>query len=321
MRFLTGAAAVLAAFGSAPLRAQDPPAGARFPRVQVVPLPDREFSFQRDGREVLRYLAGPSHPKPFFFPVLGPCGRPVTRIGHPRDPEGHGHHLSLWIGHQDVAGHNFWETRKSPARIVHDRVERLDDGEAGVLDLRALWIDGENRPVLADRREWTFRPLPGTEGPSGFGEFFLDLRLTLEPPSGGGRAVLGKTNFGLLAVRVARTMGVRDGGGRITNSEGKVNEKEVLWRPARWCDYSGPAAPGGVVNGITLFDHPANPRHPASFHVRDDGWMGAQVTREEPLEVTREAPLVLRYRLWIHDGPCDRTRTEALWKAWAEEGR
>lgn len=315
MDFARGvAAALLAASSLAPAPSQD-----RFPRVQVVPQPDHEFSFQLDGREVLRYLAGPSHPKPFFFPVIGPSGRPVTRIGHPRDPHGHGHHLSLWIGHQDVEGNNFWEIHKSPARIVHERVERIDDGDAGSLDLRARWIDGEKRPVLFDRRVWTFRPLLGTVGPNGFGEFFLDLVLTLEPA--GERAVLGKTNFGLVAVRVARTMGVRDGGGRIVNGEGKVDEKEVLWQRARWCDYSGPAAPGGVVNGIALFDHPANPRHPASFHVRNDGWMGAQVTREEALEIRKGEPLVLRYRFWVHDGPCDRPKTDSLWKAWAEEGR
>ena len=316
MRFLCGltGACVLAA-ALAPGAAQDAPP---FPRVEVIPCPEQEFSFRLDGREVLRYLAGPAHPKPYFFPVVGPCGRPVTRISHPRDPHSHGHHLSLWIGHQDAGGGNFWEHTRSPARIVHDRVEKIEDGDAGSLAIRARWLDGEKAPLLLDRRVWTFRPLFETAGPAGFGEFFLDLHLTLEPA--GDRQVLGKTNFGLLAVRVARTMGVHDGGGRITDSEGRSGEKEILWQRARWCDYSGPAAPGGVVNGIALFDHTKNPRHPATFHVRGDGWMGAQVTREEALEVTKDRPLVLRYRFWVHAGACDPARTEALWKAWAEGG-
>ncbi len=95
-------------------------------------------------------------------------------------------------------------------------------------------------------------PLYETIGPGGFGEFFLDLGLAPAVET----VRLGKTNFGLLAVRVAKTMGVSDGGGKIVDSEGRVGEKEILWRRARWCDYSGPAAPGGVVNGIALFDHP-----------------------------------------------------------------
>jgi hypothetical protein len=306
-------AAVALAFAWAAGGGQEVP---RFPRVEVIPQPDQEFSFRLDGREVLRYLAGPSQPKPYFYPVVGPCGRPVTRITHPRDPHTHSHHLSLWIGHQDAGGNDFWEHFKSPARIVHDRVERIDDGDTGSLAIHARWLDGERKLVLLDRRVWTFSPIHDTVGPNGFGEFFLDLHLTLA--SAGGSVTLGKTNFGLLAVRVAKTMGANDGGGRITNSEGKEGEKDVLWQRARWCDTSGPAAPGGVVNGIAIFDHPKNPRHPASFHVRSDGWMGAQVTREEALDMTKETPLVLRYRLWVHAGACDPKKTDALWKRWAE---
>ena len=316
MRYRRGAAGILLLLAACAGRtAQDAP---RFPRVEVIPQPDQAFSFQLDGREVLRYLAGPSHPKPYFFPVVGPCGRPVTRISHPGDPHSHGHHLSLWIGHQDAGGNNFWEHLRSPARIVHDRVEKIGDGDAGTLAIHARWLDGEKKPLLLDRRVWTFSPVYGTVGPGGFGEFFLDLHLTLSPA--GEAVTLGRSNFGLLSVRVARTMGVIDGGGRITNSEGKSGEKEVLWQRARWCDYSGPAAPGGVVNGIALFDHPGNPRHPASFHIRGDGWMGAQITREEPLKVTKETPLVLRYRFWVHAGACDPRKTDALWKKWGETG-
>lgn len=311
MRRLGGAVAVLLA-ACAPGRLPPDP---RFPRVEVVPQPGLEFSFQLDGREVLRYHAGPAHPKPFFYPVMGPAGRPVTRITHPGDPHGHGHHLSLWVGHQDAGGCNFWEHLRSPARIVHDRVERIEDGESGTLAIRAAWVDGGGKPVLLDRRVWTLAPLYDTVGPQGFGEYFLDLRLTLSPA--GKAATLGASNFGLLAVRVAKTMTVADGGGRIRNSEGGEGEENVLWRRARWCDYSGPAAPGGAVNGITIFDHPRNPRHPASFHVRGDGWMGAQVTREAALEITEESPLILRYRLWIHAGACEPRKTDEHWNRWA----
>ena len=79
------------------------------------------------------------------------------------------------------------------------------------------------------------------------------------------------------------------------------------------------AAPGGVVNGITLLVHPGNPRQPATFHVRADGWMGAQITRDEPLEIPKEKPLVLRYRFWVHANGCDPARAEAHWKRWAAE--
>ena len=303
----------VAASGAAAGPAGPPP----FPRAQVVPQPGTQFSFQVDGREVARYLAGPETPKPYFFPVIGPCGRPVTRIGHPRDPVSHGHHLGLWIGHQDVNGASFWELGPRAGRVVHDRILRLDDGAAATLAARATWVDAEGKALLADERTWTLRPVEGTAEGSGFGELLLDLDLTLVPVAG--PVTLGKTPFGLLAVRVAKTMGVNDGGGRITNSEGKTGEAEIFWKPARWCDYSGPAAPG-VVNGLTLFDHPKNPGHPTAWHVRSDGWMGAAVTQGESLEITKEKPLALRYRVWVHAGACEPARTEERWKQWAEGG-
>lgn len=285
-------------------------APSSFPRVEVLPQPDLAFSFQVDGREILRYHAGASHPKPHFYPVVGPAGRPVTRITHPRDPHGHGHHLSLWIGHQNAGGHNFWEHFRSPARIVHDRVLKIEDGASAALAIAARWLDGEKKAVLRDERVWRLTPL-GTSG-----EFYLDLTLTLVPETPA--LELGRSNFGMLAVRVAKTMGVQDGKGRITNSEGKHDEGGLMpHRRARWCDYSGVAAPPEVWNGITLFDHPENPGHPAYFHVRNDGWMGAALTQAGGITLSKEKPLVLRYRFWVHDGPCDPRKADAAWAEWA----
>jgi len=286
-----------------------------FPRAQIIPQPDAQLSFEMDGREVLRYHYADRHPKPFFFPVIGPGGRPVTRLGHPHDPHGHRHHYSLWVAHSDVNGCDFWSFGRKHGRIVHDRLVKIEDGDRAALTVRAQWLDDQQKPLLADERVWTFTPLYETWAGGKFGEFFLDLTLSVTPIAAA--VTLGKTPFGLLAVRVAKTMGVHDGGGRITHSEGGVNESQVLWRRARWCDYSGSAAPGRVVNGITLFDHPLNPRHPTYFHVRDDGWMGASLTYAEPLDVTQEQPLTLRYRFWIHTGWCDLEETEAHWNRWS----
>lgn len=287
----------------------DTPGIKGFPRAQVIPQAAEQLSFQVDGREVLRYHFGAGVPKPYFFPVLGPSGRAVTRIGHPRDPQSHRHHLSLWVGHQNVDGQNFWELSNKAGRIVHDSMLKFEDGDTAAAVLRSKWISAENAALLIDERTWTLVPRYERKG-----EYFLDLELTLTPVAQ--KAMIGKTNFGFLAVRVAKTMGVHDGGGQITNSEGKVNEPEVLWQRARWCDYSGQAAPD-AIEGIALFDHPENPRHPAYFHVRNDGWMGASFARDEGMEITKEHPLRLKYRLWIHSKACDAAETERQWKQWA----
>jgi len=42
---------------------------------------------------------------------------------------------------------------------------------------------------------------------------------------------------------------------------------------ADWCDYYGSI--GGKTVGIAMFDHPSNPRHPTTWHVRDYGLFAA----------------------------------------------
>jgi hypothetical protein len=76
--------------------------------------------------------------------------------------------------------------------------------------------------------------------------------------------------------------------------------------------------PSGVIEGITYFDHPANPNHPAKWHVREDGWMGASVCMDEPISTSGLHPLTLRYLLHAHGGPIDATRANAIAKEFAQ---
>src|SRR6188508_3202732 len=79
------------------------------PRMQALPLPHHEISFQRDGIELTRFHFDPADKRPFLYPMNGPAGRSLTRMGHPHDPVTHSHHNSLWLAHRDVNGVNFWE--------------------------------------------------------------------------------------------------------------------------------------------------------------------------------------------------------------------
>jgi hypothetical protein len=108
----------------------------------------------------------------------------------------------------------------------------------------------------------------------------------------------------MVGVRMAKTIGVNDGGGMIRNSEGNINElgpNGAFRKRARWVDYSGPIT-RDAAEGITLLDHPANPNHPTHFHVRGDGWMGASLTFEKSITIEPGTPLRLRYGLYVHGG-------------------
>lgn len=277
------------------------------PRMQALPLPHQEISFQRDGVELTRFHFDPDDKRPFLYPLNGPSGRSLTRMGHPQDPVGHSHHNSLWLAHHDVNGVSFWEDR-GPAQVRTVRVEKLEDGDdAASATVWNSW-GSTNGVLLWERRRITVQTLANQE-------WLLTLDVRLE--AAGRPVTLGKTPFGLVAVRMAKSLGVNDGGGMIRNSEGGVNEPGVFWKRARWMDYSG-AIVSNTVEGITFFDHPANPNHPSHFHVRNDGWMGASLTFDAARVIETNAPLQLRYGFHVHGGL---PATNQIERAWADFSR
>jgi len=274
------------------------------PPLQVVPLPYAQASFQWDGVELTRYHFGRSLRRPFLFPVNGPSGRCLTRMGHPHDPESHSHHNSVWISHHDVGGVDFWSDHGG-GTIRHKRIVRYEDlGRRSVLVAENEWVGPGSKVLLEEQRRIEVLLLDGQEW-----LMVIELELRALEKS----VVLGKSPFGLIGIRMAKTIGVRDGGGRIRNSEGAVNEKQIFWKRARWVDYSG-AVKEGVVEGITLMDHPQNANFPTHFHVRDDGWMGASLTLTEPRTIESGRPLRVRYGLYVHSEMKSRQTIEELWK-------
>lgn len=274
------------------------------PLMQVVPMPYDQASFQRDGVELTRYHFGLGLHRPFLFPVISLSGRSLTRMGHPHDPETHSHHNSVWISHNDVNGTSFWSDG-GEGKIRQKRIVKFEDAdEQASMVVENEWINSDGKVLLLETRRITVLPLLN-------GEWLLTIEMEFKTNKE--TITLGKNPFGMLGVRMAKTIGVNDGGGTIRNSEGAVNEKEVLWKKARWVDYSG-AITKGKIEGITLFDHPDNPNYPACFHVRNDGWMGASLTFDGTREIRPDEPLKLRYGLYVHSDMKSRESIEAEWK-------
>jgi hypothetical protein len=289
------------------------PAAKPVPAVQVLPLPNDEASFQHLNRELTRYYFGPTLARPFWYPIAGPEGRSLTRMGHPRDPQSHSHHNSVWISHNDVDGVSFWADRGSLplGRIVHQAIDEFEDGpDRAWMLTRNAWQGPDGKQLLRERRRAAVRPRADNQ-------WLLLIDLQLETP-GVKPVVFGQTPFGLIGVRMAKTVGVHDGGGRMLNSAGQINEQQLFRQPARWVDYSG-SVTNAVRGGIALLDHPQNPDHPPPFHVRDDGWMSPCLTLNRPLSVEPGQPLRLRYALWVHADVPAAEQVERQWKAFSQD--
>jgi hypothetical protein len=262
---------------------------------QIIPLPNHEVAFLIDGTRRMHWHYGLQYPRPFFFPLIGPSGHSLTRMGHPGAPD-HDHHRSIWFAHEKVLGVNFWGDR-TDARIRQKSWLCYQDGDAEAIMAVSLgWYDGH------DPKELVEQELIAAVRPGGQGETFVELQATFKPAAES--LELRKTNFGFLAVRVAKEISAYFGGGKITDSEGHIGEPAIFGQRASWVDYSGEIAPR-LNEGITYFDHRSNPGFPNHWHVREDGWMGNSTCFSGPITITRKNPLILRYLLHAHAGAVD----------------
>jgi hypothetical protein len=291
----------------------DPPPALN--RCEVVPLPHHQVSLRIDGIEKTRWHFAGDAPRPFFYPFRGPSGATLTRMGHP-GAANHDHHRSIWLAHNDVSGVDFWSDQ-TEGRIRQESWYAYQDGEdEAVMAVATHWYDGQGRQLMQQDVIAALMPLAR-------GEHTLELQITMRPPAGAESVQLGKTNFGLLAVRVAKTVSVYFGGGQLTSSNRQQGAAALFGKTARWMDYSGPVAVGrgpkrkATIEGITFFDHPDNPRYPTPWHVREDGWMGASLCMHEGFTIPADAPLTLRYLLHAHAGAYDHAKAETVHTAFA----
>jgi hypothetical protein len=218
-------------------------------------------------------------------------------MGHPGAPD-HDHHRSIWFAHEKVLGINFWSDNTT-ARVKQKQWLAYQDGDSeAIMAVRLGWYDGH------DPKELLTQDLIAAVKPLAENETLVELQSTFIPTAES--LELGLTNFGFLAVRVAKSISKHFGGGELRSSEGATGESEIFGKPARWMDYSGPVRNPSVaeptIEGITYFDHVNNPGYPPRWHVREDGWMGASFNRTSSFVIRRDKPLVLRYLLHAHHG-------------------
>jgi hypothetical protein len=244
-------------------------------------------------------------------------------MGHPGAPN-HDHHRSIWFAHNKLLGIDFWSD-KTKTRIQQKEWLVFEEGDdKAIVATRLGWYDGHEPKELLDHIVIAiFRPADD-------GETLFELQSIFHPTADS--IEFQQTNFGFLAVRVARSISEHFGAGKLTSSEGLVGEKDAAGKPnifgkqARWMDYSGPVLPGvdgtensaDVVEGITYFDHPTNSGFPNRWHVREDGWMGASPCMDGPLQTTRTSPLRMRFLLHTHRGTIDPSRADTIAKRFSD---
>ena len=248
--------------------------------------------------------------RPFLYPLYGLDDVHITRRWpqeeYPDEDHDHPHHHGAWWAHGSANGVDFWSEEPKAGHTVHQYfVEKSSGSGSGPVATRNRWVGPDGTVVAEDERRYTFYP------PSADARVF-DFSVTVFPV--GKDLEFGDTKEGTFAIRIAESMRLKlkdgkKGSGHIVMPEGP--QDDATWgKRSIWCDYSGVVE--GKPEGIAIFEHPANPRHPTWWHVRDYGLFaanpfGVHDFEKKPagtgnLKVPLGQTITFRYRVVLHRG-------------------
>ncbi len=248
--------------------------------------------------------------RPYMAHVRTPGGVQVTR-NHPpiegADRTDHAtFHPGVWLAFGDLSGEDFWRNK---ADVVHQQfvVSPHTDGRGGGFKVRNDYVaDGRTlcNETCSIRLDWC---------PGGY-------VITWDSTFSGEREfAFGDQEEMGLGVRVATPLAVKSGG-RIVDSEGRVNESQVWGQPSAWCDDSGTI--DGKHVGVALFADPKNFRLPW-IHARDYGLLVANPFGENAFTKGPKSRVVvrpgetlrLRFGVFVHEGDVEPSAGYGRWIA------
>ena len=255
-----------------------------------------------DGRAFTTFRYGADGFRPYFFPVLGPGGNPVTRGETSENSSDHVHHRSLYVAYGEVNDVDVWAEGENSGRVVHQSFTDKSGGAAvGKIYTENDWVNKAGEKLMSDRQNFRIYNTPETGT-------IIDLDLTLIASAGD--VHFGDTKEGgIISVRVNPSMNASDSG-KIENAYGGLNEDETWGKRAQWCDYSGIVE--GAQVGIAVFDHTSNPRYPTYWHVRNYGLMTTNIfgtgtfegdpNKDGSYTMKNGEEMNFRFRVLIHTG-------------------
>ncbi|WP_158862090.1 DUF6807 family protein [Leifsonia sp. AG29] len=269
---------------------------AEGPELSVLRVAGRPVAASRTGRGVAAVLA----PRPYLHPVTSLAGVALTdhfALDHPW-------HLGAGLAMPDVDGSNLWggpdyrpELGGYRWRRTHGTIRPATDDvvTAGSLVQSLTWHGADDRPLLHERREWTFTPVDDRS-------WRLVLRFTLTAagapvrlgsPGSHGRAGAG---YGGFFWRFAPCSAVTV---RTPDADG---EEAVNGSRARWLEWSA-EFDGGRAS--IRFSAPPEADDPWFVRVGDYPGVGSSLAWEHPLVAAADRPVTRTLEMLISDGADD----------------
>ena len=289
--------------------------GSALPPITVVETEDG-FAFLEGEENVLFYqrtpksLDGKYSRCHYIHPLYGLDGEILTEDF----PEDHRHHRGIfWAWHQILVGDkdvgDGWSLEDIAWDVYDARITAFD---SGTVELRVevfwkspLWTDseGEQTPFLKETATIRVHPTSGDIRK-------IDFEISLLALEDGVRigGANNKKAYGGFSTRIRLPKDIS-----FTGQGGDVVPLTTPVEGGPWLDFSGGLQEGGQVSGLAVLCHRSLPGYPQVWILRRNGSMqNAVYPGREPILLSRQEPLVLRYRLIVHRGDAQQIDLDKL---------
>lgn len=246
-------------------------------------------------QEKTKLLAGQYKVNNYLHPLYTLAGDTLTE----ESPEDHPYHRGIfWGWHQhyidNISIGEGW-IMEGIYQEVTNAGKEIINGSAS-MDLSVLWRSSlyqNGKPYIEEKTKIIVYPKEKNIRKI---DFEISLKALIPGVQIGGSD--DEKGYGGFCPRVKLPDGLV-----FTSTEGPVKPQNTQIKAGPWMDLSGAYGRNGEINGLTIMCHPSTPNYPAPWILRQKASMQNIVfPGRERINVPMEKPIVLRYRLIIHDG-------------------
>lgn len=285
------------------------------PVMRIQPGPVETVVF-RDERPVMKYHADPAGFKPYVSYLATPTGVNVLRDA----PKDHSHHHALMFG-ITVDGIDFWgeQNAKRPGReALSGPIEASGRGtilfNTCVINHPLRWIEGQNGQEVLQEKRWLECVRLSEDNAC----TLLTWRSQLAVPANKASVTFSGEHYFGLGLRFVESM---DGAAEFIYSSADTKSEVVRGTErlakASWCAFVSVVGDKPVT--VAVFDHPTNPRRPATWFTMNKPFTYISATLnlwKEPFIVGRPGIMDLTYGVAVWDGHVSRERIELTHREW-----
>jgi hypothetical protein len=267
---------------------------------------DQGFSVAEGEKQVLFYqrqhksMDGKYMRANYIHPLYGLDGEVLTEDF----PADHPHHRGVfWAWHQVWLGDkklgDSWAAQDFFWDVYNAEILPIDS-QSRALKLHVYWksplltdADGSQQPFV---KETTTIRVHRAEGDIRKIDFQIELLALKDNMRLGGSE--DAKGYGGFTTRIPLPDGLA-----FTGTDGPVEPITLSVKAGPWLDFSGNLGGNGKTSGLAILCHSSSSGYPQRWILRRKGSaQNAVYPGREPVPLSREKPVVLRYRLIIHRG-------------------